>query len=72
MILVVAAVFDGLSQAFYSGNNDALLHDSLTETGNVHQYDEHLGKTSSMFQLALALAAVLGSVIANWSFVWVM
>lgn len=72
MILVVAAVFDGLSQAFYSGNNDALLHDSLTEAGKVHQYDEHLGKTSSMFQLALALAAVLGSVIANWSFGWVM
>lgn len=72
IILVFAAVFDGLSQSFYSGNNDALLHDSLTETKSVHQYDEHLGKTSSMFQLALAFAAVLGSVIANWSFVWVM
>ena len=29
--LVIGAVFEGLSQAFYSGNNDALLYDSLYE-----------------------------------------
>ncbi|MDH7476522.1 MAG: MFS transporter [Microgenomates group bacterium] len=71
-ILFMGAIFYGLSQAFYSGNNDALLHDSLTEVKSIHLYDEYLGKTKAMFQLALALAAVLGSVIANYSFALAM
>src|SRR3989344_4440960 len=30
-ILVIGAVFQWVSRAFYSGNNDALLHDTLRE-----------------------------------------
>jgi MFS family permease len=71
-ILAIGAVFDGLSQSFYSGNNDALLHDSLTEDGNSHRYDEFLGKLSSMFQIALAVSAIVGSLLAHWSFPLIM
>jgi len=71
-ILAAGAVLDGLSQAFYSGNNDALLHDSLSESNNEHQYDEYLGKISSMFQAALAISALIGSVLAQWSFPLIM
>lgn len=71
-ILLIGSLFQGASRAFYSGNNDALLHDTLAETGRQHEYDEFLGKTSAMFQIALAIAAILGGVIANWSFAWVM
>src|SRR3989338_3380316 len=30
-ILAIGAIFEGLSRSFYSGNNDALLYDSLLE-----------------------------------------
>lgn len=67
-ILIFGAVFEGLSHSFYSGNNNALLYDSLNEIGKKEKYHEYLGKLSSMFQAALAISALLGSFIANWSF----
>ena len=71
-ILVIGAIFEGLSRSFYSGNNDALLHDTLAETGNEHEYDEFLGRTSAMFQAALAISALLGGFLATWSFPLIM
>jgi MFS family permease len=72
LILALGALFQGLSVAFYSGNNDALLHDSLKESGKEKDYHDFLGKLSSLFQLALAIGAVLGSVLATKSFALVM
>lgn len=71
-LLFFGAVIEGLSRAWYSGNNDAFLHDSLRAENKHHMYDEFLGKVSSMFQLALLIAAVLGGVIATFSFSVVM
>jgi MFS family permease len=70
--LVVGALLEGLSRAFFSGNNDALLHDTLTDLGKADDYADRLGKLSSLFQAALAVSAILGGVIAHWSFAWVM
>ena len=72
LILAIGALFEGLSRSFYSGNNDALLHDSLEETNQQHDYAEFLGKVSSMFQIALAISAVLGGILASWSFPLIM
>lgn len=72
VILAFGAVCEGLGRSFFSGNNDALLHDTLAATNQQHAYHEHLGKLSSLFQVALALSAILGGFIANWSFAWVM
>lgn len=71
-VLIIGATFEGLARSFYSGNNDALLHDTLSSNKQEHKYHEFLGKASSMFQAALAVSAVLGSMIAHWSFAWVM
>ena len=71
-MLALGAVFQGISVAFYSGNNDALLHDSLKESGKEKQYHNFLGKLSSLFQLALACGAVLGSILAASSFALIM
>lgn len=65
----VGALMDGLSRAWYSGNNDALLYDSISDKKT---FAQHFGRTSSMFQLALMISAVVGSVIAQWSFSIVM
>ena len=71
-ILFIGALFEGIARSWYSGNNDALLHDSLAESNDQENYAHYLGKVSSMFQLALAMAAVLGSILAQWSFPLIM
>ena len=72
IFLAIGALLEGLARSFYSGNNDALLHDTLVETGQEEQYAHHYGTTSSMFQWALALAAIIGGVLASISFSLVM
>jgi len=66
--LFAGAIFEGLSRSFYSGNNDALLYDTLRESGSESEYHEFTGKTHSSFQLGLAVSAAVGSVIAQYSF----
>jgi MFS family permease len=68
LALLVGAIFEGLGRAFYSGNNDALLYDTLAEMNQRETFREYLGKTSSMYQFALAISAVIGSLIAAFSF----
>ncbi len=72
LFLSIGAIFQGLSSSFYSGNNDALLHDSLAETGKQEEYAEHRGKIGSMFQIGLALSALLGGLIASKSLSLIM
>lgn len=72
LILLVGAVVEGLARSFYSGNNDSLLHDTLLETKQTKQYAEFKGKTDSVMQVALGIAAVVGALIAHWSFPLVM
>ncbi|MBZ0314907.1 MAG: MFS transporter [Anaerolineae bacterium] len=71
-MLCVGAILEGLARSFFSGNNDALLHDTLTEIGQPQAYQEFLGKTSSAYQMALAISAVIGSILAAISFGLVM
>ncbi len=71
-ILAVGAIFEGLARAFYSGNNQSLLHDTLKETNSEEEYAEFYGKTNSAEQLGLAITAITGGIIAYWSFGWVM
>ncbi|OGG30268.1 hypothetical protein A2973_03165 [Candidatus Gottesmanbacteria bacterium RIFCSPLOWO2_01_FULL_49_10] len=71
-ILAIGAVFEGLSRSFYSGNNDALLHDTLAQYQNEAQYSESLGKVSTLLQIAQGVSAVLGGILATWSFPLIM
>lgn len=71
-ILFIGAMLEGISRSWYSGNNDALLHDSLSELGKKESYAHYLGKVSAMFQLALMIGAVIGSILAQWSFPLIM
>lgn len=65
-MLALGAVLEGLSFALFSGNNSALLYDSLKEENREAEYGEYEGKTSSMFQFALAVSALIGSVVLGW------
>lgn len=67
LILVMGAILEGLSRSFYSGNNDALLYDTLSVEGKENQYHNFLGKLTAGFQLGLGIAAFLGSFLAAWN-----
>lgn len=70
--LVAGAIFEGLSRAFYSGNNDAFLHDTLADDGLESEYHLYLGKTTSSEHLAQGIAGLLGSLVASISFSYLM
>ncbi len=67
-ILVFGAIFVGLGRAFYSGNNDALLYDNLAQNNMIEEFAEHNGKIGSMSQIALGVSALLGGIIAYFSY----
>jgi hypothetical protein len=68
LVLAVGAVFEGACQAFFSGNNDALLYETLAEQGRKDRYHEALGKANSMLELAGFIGATLGGILAFLSF----
>ncbi len=68
VILAIGAILEGLSAALYSGNNDALLYETLAAAGDEQNYHEHYGKVTSMLSFSAAVSVVLGAIIAYWSF----
>ncbi len=66
-ILIIGAIFEGLSRSFYSGNNDAFLHETLQEHNLTEDYQHHHGRLSSMFQVALGISSLIGGFIAFYS-----
>lgn len=71
-MLIIGAILEGLGRSFYSGNNDALLHDIVSNKNQLKKYNDYLGKLSAIEQFGMAIVAVLGSIVAYWSFTIVM
>jgi MFS family permease len=65
--LAIGAVFEGLAFSCFSGNNEALLYDTLKEEGAEVHYAEYQGRVSSMFQISLAISALVAAVVLGWS-----
>lgn len=65
-LLAVGAAFEGLAFSCFSGNNEALLYDTLKDEGAPDQYAEYQGRVSAMFQIALAASAALAALILVW------
>lgn len=67
-LLLAAVALEGLATSLWSGNNESLLYDTLLEAGREDEFPRHSGRVNSMFQIALALAAAIGGVVAGaWS-----
>jgi MFS family permease len=66
-VLAAGAILIGLGEALFSGNNAALLHDTLKELGRESEFSESFGKTSSMLQAGLAFSALIGGYLTLWS-----
>lgn len=67
-LLAAGAIFEGACLAFFSGNNDALLYETLAEQGQKDRYPEVLGKIHSLLELAGFVSAMLGGVVAFISY----
>jgi MFS family permease len=65
MLLFVGAVLFGLSECMFSGNNNALLYESLKELGREKKFHHYQGRVSSMYQLGLGLSALAASFLAE-------
>jgi MFS family permease len=64
--LAIGGALEGLSFALFSGNNDALLFETLKEEGAESEFARYHGRISSVFQLALAASAAVALVALKW------
>jgi hypothetical protein len=62
-LLAVGAALEGLSFALLSGNQEALLYDTLKDEHREAEYAEWQGRLSSMFQWALAASALVSALV---------
>lgn len=69
-VLAIGAVLEGLGRALFSGNNDALLRDSLAEHGRENEFHRFFSRTQAAYQIALTISAVIGGLLAGWSMRW--
>jgi len=73
-LLACGAVCQGLAMAFFSGNNAALLYDTLAISGQQDRYPHYLGRITSREHAGWALAGVGGGLLAAISIrltVWI-
>lgn len=67
IILVIAALFEGLERALFSGNNEAMLYDTLKDENLEKEYNTYLGKTNSMYAVAGVVSALLGGILVYFT-----
>ncbi|MHB8577924.1 MAG: MFS transporter [Dehalococcoidia bacterium] len=63
-LLAAGAALQGSAWALYSGNNDALLYESLAAEGSADAYPAFLGRLLAAQHLAFGIAAIVGGVFA--------
>ncbi len=73
-IFILGSFFEGGSRSFFSGNNNAYLHNLLSDDQKEAEYHHYYGKLNSAMGVA-GFAAALGSgLILGWSlglFMWI-
>ncbi len=66
-LLLLGGMLGGVASALFSGNNDALLYESLALTGQQDTFHHEFGGVASMAHLALSVAALVGGIAGIWS-----
>ena len=68
--LLIAAVFDGIGMALMSGNNSALLHETLVSLGRGSEFAHQFGRLQAWHHIAAFIAAFVGGVLASIELRW--
>lgn len=58
--LLLGGVMGGMAEAFMSGNSNALVYETLEQSGRKDKFREIWGKMKSMGQISLGIASLLG------------
>jgi len=66
-LLVIGAILEGINFAAFSGNNDALLYETLQESDKKDAYHHEYGKMNSWLELSGFLGVFIGSLFATQS-----
>lgn len=66
--LAIGSLLQGIAGSLFSGNNDALVYESIGAQKRETGYPEFLGKIGAYAQVAAAIAALSGGFIADISF----
>ncbi len=66
-LLLIGAIFDGISLAAFSGNNDALLYETLDEGGQKNNYHHEYGKMNSWLELSGFVGVFIGGLLVTKS-----
>lgn len=66
-MLLLGSIVDGTSFAASSGNNDALLYETLQESGKKNHYHHEFGKMNSWLELSGFVGVFVGSLVATRS-----
>jgi MFS family permease len=61
----VAIFLAGIARSANSGSENALLYDSLLQSGNEHEFEKYLGRLNVVDSAAIIIAALCGSFLAN-------
>lgn len=69
-MLAAGSLLVGIGLAFFSGNNNAFLHDTLRQEGREAEYPHFLGITSALFQLGLGTSSLLGGFLSEYALSW--
>lgn len=72
-VLIVGALLEGSASAWFSGNNDAYLHNILSDENKQDRYDHYFGRVKSLVMTALMIGTLIGGVLINFSvelFMW--
>ncbi|MHA1540673.1 MAG: MFS transporter [Alphaproteobacteria bacterium] len=64
-LMIIGAIFNGLSMALNSGNNDALLFESVKQIGKEKKFTGISGKTNSLMFYSLGISTLLGTFLAD-------
>lgn len=67
-MFIVLDVFKALSSAFYSGSMEAIVYDSLKETGEENKYDKVVANMESIAWIGLFVSSVLGGFLYHFWF----
>lgn len=66
-LLFIGAIFEGINYAAFSGNNDALLYETLLESDKKNEYHHQYGKMNSWLELSGFLGVLIGSLFVSKS-----
>nr|WP_025702298.1 MFS transporter [Paenibacillus forsythiae] len=64
-LFFLSSILNGLSVAFFSGSDQALIYDSLKQSDEEHMMDSAVGKIQSATFIATMIAVVIGGFIAQ-------